>query len=204
MPGAVPRALGIGSAPAGKQRLHAVALRHGAGCGGRTSPGSASNDSAWKTSSTPATVASDLAGQVVLRRAEAAGGEDQAGPPRGDAEGGDVVVEVVGDGGVPADGDADLGQPPAEPLAVGVEVLAAGQLAADGEDFGFHYSWSSTIGLGDGTLQPPNLFLRFIGMIRRLDALFVAVRSRTASAGTRRRCPPSTCSGNLVFQPRAQ
>ena len=50
----------------------------------------------------------------------------------------DVVVEVVGDGGVEADGDADLGEPAAEPLAVGVEVLAAGEFAADGEDFGFH------------------------------------------------------------------
>ena len=59
-------------------------------------------------------------------------------PAGGDAERLRVGVEVVGDGGVPADGDADLGEAAAEPLAVGVEVAAAGQLAADGDDFRFH------------------------------------------------------------------
>ena len=137
MPGAVPRSLGIGSAPAGNSactrlRSGIVRLRR------RNIAWIWSNDSAWKTSSTPATLGQHLARQVVLRRAEAAGGDDEAGPLRGDAEGVDVGVEVVGDGGVPADGDADLGEPPAEPLAVGVEVLAAGQLAADGDDFALH------------------------------------------------------------------
>ncbi len=79
-----------------------------------------------------------LARQVVLRGAKAAGEEDQPGPAGGDVEGADVGVEVVGDGGVPADGDPDLGEAAAEPLAVGVEVLAAGQFTADGEDFAFH------------------------------------------------------------------
>src|SRR5690606_27728508 len=44
----------------------------------------------------------------------------------------------VGDGGVEPDRDADLGELPAEPLAVRVEVLAAGQFAADRQDFCFH------------------------------------------------------------------
>src|SRR5207244_4054378 len=79
-----------------------------------------------------------LARQIVLRGAEAAAGQDQPGAAGGDADGFNVSAEVVGDGGVPADGDADLGEAPAEPLAVGVEVLAAGQLAADGDDFCFH------------------------------------------------------------------
>src|SRR5581483_9750884 len=86
----------------------------------------------------PGQLCQGLPGQVVLRRAQAAGREHQVGAAGGDAKGGDVLVEVVGDGGVPVDGDADLGQAQAEPLAVGVEVLAARQFAADGEDFGFH------------------------------------------------------------------
>jgi hypothetical protein len=39
---------------------------------------------------------------------------------------------------VPADRNTDLGQALAEPLAVRIQVLTAGQLAADGEDFCFH------------------------------------------------------------------
>src|SRR5262249_28505457 len=79
-----------------------------------------------------------LAGEVVLRRAEAAGGQDEAGTARGDSEGDGIVVQIVADRGVPADGNADLRQPAAEPLAVRVEVLPAGQLAANGDDFRFH------------------------------------------------------------------
>src|SRR5262249_10283529 len=58
------------------------------------------------------------------------------------AEGGDVVVEIIGDGRVPADRHADLGEAQAQPLTVGVEILPAGQLASDGEDFRLH-CWSS-------------------------------------------------------------
>ena len=72
-----------------------------------------------------------LAGQVVLRRAETAGGDHEIGPLRGDVERLEVRVGVVGDGRVPADGDADLGEPQAEPLAVGVEILAGRDLGAD-------------------------------------------------------------------------
>ena len=79
-----------------------------------------------------------FARQVVLRRAEAAGGNHQLGAARGNAKGFDVGVEIVSDGRVPADGDADFRETTAEPLAVGVEVLAAGQFTADGDDFTFH------------------------------------------------------------------
>src|SRR5205823_6659680 len=63
----------------------------------------------------------------------------------------------VGDGRVEADRDVDLGELAAEPLGVGVEVLPAGQLAADREDFGFHAGvplirrWSG--GMPRGTMK---------------------------------------------------
>src|SRR5262249_11031095 len=76
--------------------------------------------------------------KVVLGRAEATGGDDEVGAITGDLEAGDVVGEVVGDGGVEPDLDADLGELAAEPLSVRVEGLAGGQLAADGDGLGLH------------------------------------------------------------------
>ena len=137
MPGAVPLALGIGSAPAGKYAC--TRLRSGKVRPRRANMAWISaNDASSKHQLDAGGSGQRLARQVVLRRAEAAGGQDQRrrGPRRCGSL--DVGVEVVGDGGVPADGDADLGEAPAEPLAVGVEVLPAGQFAADGDDFGFH------------------------------------------------------------------
>src|SRR5262249_61889881 len=109
----------------GDERLHAVALGHHPAAAGE------------HVGDLPETVVAEdqfhagdlgqhLTGQVVLGGAEAAGGEHQVGPLRGDAEGGDVVVEVVGNGGVEADRDADLREPAAEPLRARVEVLPAG------------------------------------------------------------------------------
>ena len=73
----------------------------------------------------------------------------------GDAKGGDVVGEIVGDGGVPNDRNADLRQAQAEPLAIGVEILARGQFGADRDDFRFHArtqapTMSAAIGGGEG------------------------------------------------------
>src|SRR5262249_30441880 len=51
---------------------------------------------------------------------------------------GDVVLQIIRDGGVEGDRYADLGEPAAEPLRVGVQALAAGELAADGDDLGLH------------------------------------------------------------------
>ena len=79
-----------------------------------------------------------LAGQIVLSRPKTAGDENQACTRRGDAKGLDVVVEIVGDGGMPTHGDADFGQPLAQPLGVGIQVLPAGEFAADRDDFSFH------------------------------------------------------------------
>src|SRR5262249_51162140 len=55
-----------------------------------------------------------------------------------DANGRYIVIQIIGDRGVKADHDAQLRQALAEPLAVGVEVLTAGEFAADGKDLGFH------------------------------------------------------------------
>ena len=58
-------------------------------------------------------------------------------------------MEVVGDGGVPADRNADLRQALTQPLAVRVEILPTGDLAADRNDFGFHEtSWKVARGVG--------------------------------------------------------
>lgn len=76
--------------------------------------------------------------QVVLSGAESAGGNDEVGPLARQADALDVVREIVGNSGVEADRDADGRELLAEPVAVRVEVLSAGDLAADREDFGFH------------------------------------------------------------------
>ena len=79
-----------------------------------------------------------VTGQVVMRRTEPAGGNHQSGALHGDAQGGNVVVEIVCDGGVEPDRDTQLRKPPRQPLAVRVQVLSAGHLTADREDFRFH------------------------------------------------------------------
>ena len=96
-----------------------------------------------------------VAREVVGRGAEAAGADDDLRPIDRRAEHGDVVFQVVADGRVEGDRDADLAQPLAEPLAIGVQPLAAGQLVANGNDFGTHESggWGSgRLGARDGEL----------------------------------------------------
>ena len=56
----------------------------------------------------------------------------------GDAKRFDVGVQVIGNRGVPADGDADLGKSLAEPLTIRVEILPARQFAANRKDFALH------------------------------------------------------------------
>ena len=79
-----------------------------------------------------------LARQVVLRRPQPAGADDEIRALCREGEHGDVVGHVVGNGGVERDRDADLRQPAAQPLAVGVEVLPAGQFGTNRDDFDFH------------------------------------------------------------------
>ena len=78
-----------------------------------------------------------LAGQVVRRRAEAAGRDDEVGagrarPRRRVAD----RVEVVGEGLDPADRDADRRQAPGQLAGVRVARLADRQLGADAEQLG--------------------------------------------------------------------
>jgi Neuraminidase (sialidase) len=51
-----------------------------------------------------------FARQVVERRPEAAGGEHQVGAISGDAKDVDILLQIVGDRGVPVNGNADLGK----------------------------------------------------------------------------------------------
>src|SRR5205085_1176699 len=64
--------------------------------------------------------------------------DDKFGAASGNAESFDIGVEVVGDGCVPTHGDANFRQAATKPLTVRVQILAARQLAADGDDFTFH------------------------------------------------------------------
>src|SRR3954466_13692443 len=77
--------------------------------------------------------------EIVLRGAQAAASDDQIGASRRDGEGLDSGVEIVGNSGVPANDDADFGQPLAQPLAIGVEVLTGRELGPDGNDFGANH-----------------------------------------------------------------
>ena len=85
-----------------------------------------------------------LAGKVVGRRPQPAGGDDDIGPLDGAAEDVDARLQLVADGGVIEDADAQLAQSLAEPLRVGVEELSAGDFVANGEDLGVHRrrAWS--------------------------------------------------------------
>ena len=79
-----------------------------------------------------------FAREIVGRRPQAAGGDDDVDPPHGRLKRRDVVGQVVADGRVKRDLDAALGEPLGQPLAVGVEPLAGRQLVADGDDLGTH------------------------------------------------------------------
>ena len=73
-----------------------------------------------------------LASQIVGRRSQSASRYDDVDPSHGRLECRDVVGEGVADSRVVGDVDAALDEPFGEPLAVGVEPLAARQFVANG------------------------------------------------------------------------
>ncbi len=77
-----------------------------------------------------------LAGQVVRRRAQPAGRDDEVGPAEAGRERVGHLVEVVGQGGQPGDPDAQPGQGAGQLPGVRVARLADGQLAADAQQLG--------------------------------------------------------------------
>ena len=79
-----------------------------------------------------------LAGEVVGRRPQPAGGNNDVRPLDRAAEDVDARLQLVADGGVIEDADTQLAQSLAEPLRVGVEKLSAGDFVANGEDLGVH------------------------------------------------------------------
>ena len=79
-----------------------------------------------------------LAGEIVGRRPQAAGRDDDVGPPDRAAEDVDAGLQLVADGRVIQYADAQLAQSLAEPLRVGVEELSARDFVANGEDLGIH------------------------------------------------------------------
>ena len=80
----------------------------------------------------------DVAGQVILSWAQAAAGDHDIRALDGDPKGDDVFVHVVADRSMKVDRNPEHPQLLAEPLAVGVERLAADQFGADGDDLRFH------------------------------------------------------------------
>ena len=79
-----------------------------------------------------------LAREVVGRRPQPAGGDDDVGPLDRAAEDVDGRLQLVADGGMIEDADTQLAQSLAEPLRVGVEELSAGDFVANGENLGVH------------------------------------------------------------------
>ena len=102
----------------------------------------AASDSACSTRGTPAQLGEGFARQVILRRAQAAGDDDQIGSLGRGPEDRDMVRQRVAQCGVQADRDSQIRKLAAEPLAVGIERLTAHQLAADRDDFSPHGSFS--------------------------------------------------------------
>ena len=72
-----------------------------------------------------------LFGQVVRRGAEAAGEDQQVAAALGLVDEVGQTAMVVADGALPLDGDAQIGQLPAEVLRVGVEDLPHQEFRAD-------------------------------------------------------------------------
>ena len=137
MPGAVPPRIVDHLGPFGKIRLHLVALRHGPlPAGEHVLDMSQRRFVQYQLDA--GRLGQHLARQIIERRPQPAGDDDEPGPLTGDADRLEIVGQVVGDGRVPADRDADLRELQAEPLAVGIEVLAGRQLGADGDDFCLH------------------------------------------------------------------
>ena len=79
-----------------------------------------------------------LAGQVIGRGTQSAGGHDQVGPINRTSKNLGARLQFVADRGVEEHADAQFFQPLAEPLRIGVERLSAGDFVTDGEDFRVH------------------------------------------------------------------
>ena len=79
-----------------------------------------------------------FARQVVLRRAEAAGADDDVGALARAADGLGQSIEVVADDGLEVDVDAERRQPGRDEGGVGIDDLAEQDLGADGEYLGLH------------------------------------------------------------------
>ena len=77
-----------------------------------------------------------LAGEVVGRRPQPAGGDDKVRPLERQAEDVNARLQLVADRRVVQDADTQLAQALAEPLRVGVEELSAGDFVADSKDLG--------------------------------------------------------------------
>ncbi len=76
--------------------------------------------------------------EIIGRRSQAAGGDHDIGPFNGRAEHANVGLQIIGHRRVIEHAHAQLAEPLAEPLAVGVEPLPRGELVAYGDDFGLH------------------------------------------------------------------
>ena len=129
------RPFGVGDdpAPAGKERLPPVRLRARDGAEGKPGldVGQGRRGEVERHASHPR---QDIPGEVVRRGAEPAGDHNDLCPFRGDAEGGDPVVEAVGDRRMKGDGDPEDAEFAGDPLAVRVEPLPRRQLVTDRHD----------------------------------------------------------------------
>ena len=137
MPGAVPTGLGSGSAPLGKRawtRLRSLITR----LRRANMAAIAAKRIRIFDQRHAGALGECFAGQVILRGPKAAGHHDQVCPVAGVPEGRQMVVQHVAQRRVERDRDPERRQLLAEPMAVGVERLAADKLAADRDDFGPH------------------------------------------------------------------
>ena len=129
------RPFGVGDDPAaaGKERLPAVRFGH---------RGSAAGKPGFDVGQRPLRElqghlghpGEDIPGEIVRGRAEAPGDDNHIGPFPRDAEGGDPVLETVGDRRVEGDRHAEQAELTGEPLAVRVEALPGRQFVADRDD----------------------------------------------------------------------
>ncbi len=134
-PGAVPFGLGSGRALGISQ----ACLRLISGKG-RSAPGPQAAQPGLQARVHGRLLAHDegdrLAGQVIRRRAEAAGRDDQVCPPEGCPERAGDGPEAIGQDVDPGDPDACFGQAAGDLAAVRVARIADGQLGPDGQQLG--------------------------------------------------------------------
>ena len=138
MPGAVPCGLAIGRLPRGKHRLHDVSLGHRAVAAAGEQRANVRQRRLVLHQLDARRRGDRLAGEVVGRRPQPAGARRRRRPGRSPRETRPRWLQVVADRRVKHHVDAQLGEPLGEPLAIGVEPLAGGELVANGNDFGTH------------------------------------------------------------------